>query len=196
MRSSAKRPSLFRLSLRELLAIVVFFGVACIALKFANEVWLSVIAFATLLIFLAAVITAIIDRGNRQAFAIGVVICCSVYGAMVMLSRSDSRYREFDPYDGNLPTTKVLLPLFKAIVWNRPTQDTGGMVSAGMSSAGVSSMMMMGNGFGTNLVAPQEVPDRYTFMTIAHLLWALLLGAVGGHFARFVYSRRVAEAPT
>ena len=35
-----------------------------------------------------------------------------------------------------------------------------------------------------------EVPDRTSFTAAGHILWTLLLGYVGGHFARLIYARR------
>ena len=39
----------------------------------------------------------------------------------------------------------------------------------------------------------QESPDRTNFMRVAHVLWALLFGYAGAHFAAFVYRRRAAR---
>ena len=35
-----------------------------------------------------------------------------------------------------------------------------------------------------------RLPESRTFMLIGHLLWGMILGFVGGGFARFVYAKR------
>lgn len=62
--------------------------------------------------------------------------------------------------------------------------------------SGVGGASFGGGGFGGPNVGMKEFPDRYQFMVLGHLLWALLWGYVGGRFAGWVYDRRMRREDT
>jgi hypothetical protein len=124
-------------------------------------------------------IVAFTGRDEQRARAIGFTVCIVIYGTLLFLSRSD----ELDPYEGRLPTTMVLLPVFQSITTGKYvdlatgkeipnyTPPPGGLGSGGLSTVGFS-----------------ESPDRFQFMAIGHLLWAFLFGMAGWFFAGFMHS--------
>ena len=165
--------SLFRLSLRELLLALAFVALACAALKYAGEVWWTVLSAGVLIVFLAATVLAVVARGQEQALAIGFVLCVAIYGLLIWsapIDPGDQQSRELDPYSGSLPTTKVMRPLFDALVTRTQTPMSG---------------------FGGGVMMTRETPERSQFMAISHLLWALALGYLGSRFAGWIYARRV-----
>jgi hypothetical protein len=191
-------PRFLHVSLRELLLLVAFCAVGCAALKTAGNLWWTVLSAFTLLVVMGFALVAAIDRGPRQAFAQGFVIWVLIYSVLFFAQPSDASNlpisRELDPYTGRLPTTRLMLPLFKAMVTGRyvdlvtgqevPNYDPNRPAAGGTSGFG---------GGGLNGVSYEESPTREDFLSIGHLLWTLLLGYVGGHIARVIYLRRIAR---
>jgi hypothetical protein len=108
---------MFRISLRELLVFVALFALAVASLKYANDAWLAIVAGVTMLAFSIAIITAAVDRGSRQAHAIGFALTFLAYCAAVLTGMTTAsglgnetaiKNIEFDQWDGRLPTTRLL----------------------------------------------------------------------------------------
>jgi hypothetical protein len=195
--NDADRPRRFRLSLRQILTLFAAMAAACAALKYANEWWRAFAAFTVLLAFVAAVIAAIVDRGPRQAFAIGAAVAIGVYMLLLysMNQQIDNAANwrvsnpEFEPYDGILPTTRLLRTLHSGIVevWNVNPQ-TGELIKK------LPPQTYGGQGF-RNTSSVFEVPRRNEFAAVGHCLWALAFGYAGGTFGRYAHGRRlVADA--
>jgi hypothetical protein len=186
---------MFQFSLKKLLAATVFMAVCCAALKYASPAWWLILSGLSLLAFMALAVMAVVGVGQQQGFARGFVICVLIYGAVLFLSG----LQELDPYVGRLPTTKALLPVYQFIQsgnyvdlmtgqpvpppTNSRTSFNGGMLGGGG----------MGGGMG-GMIGYLEQPDRKDFMTIGHLLWADLLGLIGGLFAGFIVRRSAARS--
>jgi hypothetical protein len=191
MKAGSTSPRLLRVSLRELLVAFALIGVGCAALKYAGEAWWMVLSAVMLVGFLAAVIMAVVGRGPGQARAIGFVLCVGIYGVLIwsaQIGRGNGQNRELDPYEGRLPTTKLLKPLFELLVvrtwidtftgkevpnYNPPPEDGN-----------------PGMGFFPGAMGSRESPERGQFMAIGHLLWAVLFGYLGSRFAAWVAARR------
>lgn len=196
MSAETANVSWWRFSLRELLLLIGFVALACVALKYAGSIWTLALSAIALLLFMGAAVVAVVDRGRRQAAAIGLALCLAIYGIVFWSSPRDDnprQSRELDPYDAQLPTSKALYPLFTVMVHGTyrdsagneikdydPSQNAGGMGSGGMFSSG-------GMGGGAYY---HEVPERTQFMAVGHLLWALLLGCLGSRLAVWSYDRR------
>jgi hypothetical protein len=184
-----------RISLREFLLLFIAFAIGFTALKFANQWWLAAIGGVTLLTFLAASIVAIIDRGPRQAYAIGFAACVIGYAPLFMLGN------EMDPFTGELPTSRMLQPVFLAVrvqtYLNVRTREEllESQLPDDALIEGKSAFpnYRPPNSVGTYFVRSSSLPDLQHFMPIGHCLWVLLLGYAGGHFARWVYFRRLRE---
>ena len=174
--------SLWRVSLREVLLLVSFLAVGCVALKYPNEWWWVALSSCTLLVFLTALVAVLVDRGSRQAMAIGCAVCMATYGVLVWSSAD----REFDPYSGRLPTTQIMKPLFQAIVAvTYHDMNTGKLLADYDPSSAPTNAPLN--------VYSLESPDRGQFMLISHLLWALLLAWFGARVACALYARRIRE---
>jgi uncharacterized iron-regulated membrane protein len=161
-----------RISLRHLFALVTLAALAVVSLKYASAAWAAILPAAAMIVFVAAVIVAIVGRGPGQAFAIGMVVVTAAYGVL--------RYLETTPNENRvvLPTTSALVAL----------QNTSSDVRAVNPRTG--------NVLGT---PPQpgsftkRFPELHYFLPIGHAWFALLFGYLGGHFAQFVYSRRAKD---
>jgi uncharacterized membrane protein YgcG len=196
---AATSPPALRISLRELLTLVAIVAVGCVALKYANEYWVAVISFIMILAVMAAAIIALVDRGPRQASAIGCLSALAIYAALLYACKP-----ELDPYDGTLPTTRLMRPLFEAMSTNWYF-DLANRKEVNQSQLPSGATIHYGGGGGGGIfgggVAPPttgfsnigEKPSREHFMPIAHYLWALIFGYVAARFARWVYARRVRE---
>jgi hypothetical protein len=190
----------WRLSLREFLLLFTAAVVGCAALMYANWGWLAFIGLLTIAAFSSLFVVALVDRGACQAFAIGFIACAGVYFGLVYGMRAThgnsgwvkTSNAEMDPHEGWLPTTMALRPLFDLIadVWY--IDPAGARVLGRQVSDSViytpSGALAPGYKWGG------EIPEREPFMRIGHCLWGLLFGYAGGHFARWIYGKRMREA--
>jgi hypothetical protein len=168
-------------------------------LKYASDVWRVVVTAITMLVYVGAAIASAVDRGPRQAFAVGMFIAMTIYAVLLLNgrdftsgARNPNSNVEFAPiftenYSvGNLPTTRVLARIHAKLqqeVWiNR---DTGEVFNYDPRPDNRPP-----NDAVRARYRSRELPPLALFMVIGHCLWALLLGYVGGRFARFVYVRR------
>lgn len=198
---------MFRFSLRELSVLFAFVSVAFASLKFANDFWFMTVATVTMIVLFGSLIIATIDRGARQAFAIGFALTMIAYGAMLTTGHRivgsggsmNSKNVEFDQWAGRLPTTRLLRYVHMAVERNEWTDASGNVIPGydpkkpvvpQISNRGPSSGSFGGPVGGAFF---REVPPREIFVPIGHCWWSLLLGYVGGYFGRFVYWRRIGE---
>jgi hypothetical protein len=118
-------------------------------------------------------IIAFVGREKPKCFATGFLIPLIAYGAFYAAAGTD----ELDPYYGTLPSTRMLRPVYDVVVarsWvdlntgddlpdyqpaTYPARHEGGLLPAGVSA-----------------VKRSESPDRKTFMSVGHMLLAMLLG--------------------
>jgi hypothetical protein len=178
-----------RFTVRGLLAVIAFFAVAFASLKFANEIWLAILSSVALLLLMAIAIVAFVGLGAMRAFAIGYALCVVIYGGAVYVSEKD----EFDPARGGLPTTLMLRPVFTGPVQHTYTDMSGKPMPRNYVPP-QNSRRRTGFMSGGTIVLTAEHPSREVFMTIGHLLWAVILGFIGGQFAGFVYARGERQA--
>jgi len=206
----------FRVSLREFLLLFAAFAVGFTALKYANEWWLVGLSAVSMLSIMAATVTALLDRGPRQVFALGFASWMLMYGGVLLIQRRTEAIgdgsRTVNPEmrsdrPASLPTTVPLQALYAKThqVW-LVDPDTGTRFRLEELPQGTS---VVDGGLRDDLIArmgtapikssstpPRRVtysgvtPDAHQFMQVGHLLWALLLGYIGGHFARHVHGRR------
>ena len=203
MSTADSTTSWWRFSLRELILLIGFVAVACVSLKYAGFVWILILSAAVLLFFMGAVVVALVDRGRRQAEAIGFAAVAAIYGVLYWSSPdlpNTTENQELYSHSGRLPTSKALHPLAQVIVRDYWVDSTGkeivgydpttagGMGMGGMGMGG----MMGGGGMGGFGSGPQyrQVPYHPDFMAVGHLLWTLLLGYLGSRLALWSYERR------
>lgn len=180
-----------QLSLRELLAIVLFAGLGLASLR-AGGVFASIVNFGAMVLTVCFAIIAFVGREQLRVFAIGFLIPVVAYAGIVLTVGKS----ELDPYEGKLATSQLLRPLFRMIakpIWTNtltgevvpdynpakdPNRGGGGMGGGGMGGLAGSPM-----GYS-------ESPDRSTFMSLAHVLVAMMFGYAGGRFAVAVHCRQ------
>jgi hypothetical protein len=164
-----RRTNALRVSLRELLLLLGYIALACAALKYANGWWEAAISAVALLVLMASVVIALVDRGRRQAAAIGFAAFMGIYGLVGWIS------------DRELPTGVPLSLVYRLVVnetWiDASTQQV-------VSESEEAFLLAQG------LAGIKQTPNREMFMQIGHMLWALLLGYIGSRLGRWVYSRR------
>ncbi|MEM8864736.1 MAG: hypothetical protein AAGF31_04240 [Planctomycetota bacterium] len=193
-----------RFSLREMLLVVTIASLAVPALYFANPWVEALVAGATAVLLAGAAIRSLVCRGIRQAAAVGFVVPALLYGVALATSATHSElggvsYREMDPYNGRLLTTKSMRYPYEWTTSQRSYYiDSGGKrtksqpddydpYNAGGGGLGFGGI---GGGGGPRFVG---LPDRDDFMPIAHCLWTLLFGYAGMKYASWVYARREAD---
>lgn len=79
-----------RISLRELMLVVAVAAVGMAGLKFASTEMRTVVQAMTGLILLAMLVKATVDRGARQAFAVGFAVCALIYLLVLSVSLNTS----------------------------------------------------------------------------------------------------------
>ena len=187
---------------RQLLLFVIFTAVALAALSLGG-VFASVVILLLSILSLAVAIIAFVGRDKGRAFATGYLITVVVYGAIHFASGS----RELDPYAGRFLTTRLIRPLFQAMTSGKwidsmtgrempegfdPNADlTAYTIVSGPGAMGGGGLGGGTGGFGgggKSMVWYKEAVNRSTFMAVAHMLLAALLGCFGGKFAVRVHN--------
>jgi hypothetical protein len=193
---------MLRISLRELLAFVALCALALVSLKYASETWLAVVLGLALLAFLSAIISAAVDRGPRQAAGLAFCLVLIVYGWVVLKipqwpGNLQSATAEFSLWNGRLPTTLVLRPVYTAMSRERwidtSTQKAIPNFDPDNPSIPIANFSNGAMPFPGPAAMSQILPSQEMFAPIGHLWWALLLGYAGGRYGQFIYKRRVRE---
>jgi hypothetical protein len=167
-----------RFSVRELIVLIAFFAFGIASLR-AGGVLASITGFAGIVLIMALAITAFVGTGRLKSFSIGFILPLVVYAATVLLAKTN----ELDPYEGRLPTTQVLRYAHQVLVRKIWTDLKTGNV--------IPDFDITKN--PNRPVALDEYPDRSTFMPLAHMLLAMLIGWIGGKFALYIHQRQKAE---
>jgi hypothetical protein len=209
--------SRFRFTIRGIVWLVVFLGVAIAALRESNDAWDCGVFGLTLLILLTAVLLAIHRRESHRAFWLGFVLFGGVYLLLSLMP----------PIESRLPTTK-LLAFLEAKVPGRDrtfsvvfttsspsngfTVGSGGSVNSGTfilntpptAANPAPAPAPATNPAGdwvidtTNLTRIFASPTATTenFVRIGHSLTALLLALVGASLSRWIHGGRLVPAVT
>jgi hypothetical protein len=166
-------------SLQQLLVLFAMVALAIVSLRYASAWWQVAILCLTLAVFFGMVIVALVGRGARQAFAIGMAVVMGGYAFL------QSREPDPTPINIGLPSTYLLVRLQRAIGEVRyfDAQTTQEVV-------GYNPVTASPNG---PRVYPDTVPMLKHVLPIGHCWLALLLGFIGGCFARSVSLGRAKE---
>lgn len=175
-----------QLSLRELLFVVLFAAVGLASLR-AGGVVGSIVVMLAIVVTMCFAIVAFVGRRSIQAIAIGFLTPVIAYAA-IFLAVGKS---ELDPYEGKLPTSKLLRPMFELMVKRTWTNENTGQVVPDYDPATDPNRPAVGGGgfFGSPMMM-SESPDRPTFMSLGHLLIAMMFGYAGSKFAVAVHHRQ------
>ncbi len=175
---------LFQFSLRELLVLTVFAALGLAALKFTGVAG-GVLQAVSALVLMGLLIVACVDRGRRQAFAIGFVVPVVVY--TIMLSLGGSKEQNFRW--SRMFTTKLTGVAFESMVIRTfLNSDTGEI----LPEENFRNYTPGGFGIGSSVNVHESI-DRGEFLLSGHILWGMLFGYLGGKFAVFVYVRRQSD---
>jgi hypothetical protein len=169
-----------RISLREFLSIVLATALMIASLSVGGVV-ASITAFIGIVALMATAIVAFVGYGQPRAFAIGFLLPIVVYAALILIAGPT----EMDLYDGRLPTTQMLQPIHNLLV--KRTYTYGGKVIPKEDVKNYSTTSGGGGMMGAPTLGFTEVPDRNTFMSLAHGFIGIVLGWIGGKFAVFIY---------
>ncbi len=175
---AGKSRPLVQWSLRELLVLVLFAGLAFASFPLAGGVVWSITVMLSIVLCTGLAIAAVVGRYQMQAFARGFVIPVVAY-ACVLLAMGQG---ELDPYSGRLLTSKALRPVFESVVTRKWVNVITGKE--------VPNYVPPTNAVGMGPVQASENLDRPSFMGFGHLLFALAFGYVGGKFAVAIYRRQ------
>jgi hypothetical protein len=182
---------MFRFSLREMLVIVALASVSVASMKYVTPAWRTAVFSITITAFMLGAVCAFVDRGRRQAFAIGFALVMAIYAAMVLFGTSDrgGGSREFDLRTGRLPTTELI-----ARIAGEPTATS---IYYDENNQLIPNFDPQNPPAGVQVAYSRvEIfPHPIRLLEIAHCWFALLFGYVGGHFARFIYLRRTNDGP-
>jgi hypothetical protein len=166
--------------MRELLFVVLTVGLGLASLR-AGGMLASAALCIAITVLLAIAIIAFVGRDQLKCFATGFLIPVIAYAGLHIAAGN----AELDPYEGKLPTTRVLQPMFEVVVTRSWVDLNTGKALPNYNPAAFpdrhqGSPMLPA---GMSPVTVSESPDRTTFMTLGHVLMAMLLGYVGGKFA-------------
>jgi hypothetical protein len=184
-----------RISLRQLMAVVGVIAFAIVSLKYASPIWQSLIGLVCILALIAAGISGIFDRGQRQAFAIGFALVLVCYWGLIFsaeaiddLSGGNVRHnREFDVRTGQFPTTLMLRPMYERIVRYRTVYRATGRDLSEEEAAKLQAAWMANPNPGPPPVSNPEFPQPRDFAVVGHCWWALFLSCFGGLMAGYAY---------
>ena len=189
---------MLRISLRQLFVLVALVALAIVSLKYASFFWQGVIGLLAMFALFAAAMLAIFERGPRRAFGIGCLLVMLSYAIAVLSGGPPPpgfpnmpQNPELDSQYGRLPTTHLLRTLHALLAerhWYDP--NTGELVPDFDPSEHIS--VTMGPPV-QRAVLPQYTPSSELFTPVGHYWWAIVLGYLGGCFARFVNVRRMKE---
>jgi hypothetical protein len=177
---------MLRISLPQLMQIVAVIALALVSLCYASAWWESIILCLGMVTFFALLIVALIDRGSRQAFAIGMAVVTAGYTGAKWLDPG-IKFRHF-----GLPTNALLMHSHAAVARDAYFDDQTGEQLVGFTpptNARPGQSNTRGFYQGT-------VPHVEHFLLIGHIWFALLFGFLGGLFARSVYLRRLKKPQT
>jgi hypothetical protein len=195
MTISERCPAL-RFSLWNLFALITSLSIACVALKYAGPMWWLILSSASMLLFLAAAVIAIVGRQEQRAFAIGFTVCTIAYGTLLLIAGSSEALTP-NPYQAWLPTAKALQALYRVVDsgsyvdsvtgkslpnYKPPAGGSGGSGFGGMGGG-------MGGMSGGTAAYYLGSPPFDQFMRIGHLLWLDVLGLMGAFVAYYVCKR-------
>jgi hypothetical protein len=186
---------MLRVSLRELLVLTGLVAIAIVSLLYASLWWRLGAVSLVSITFTVAAIEAFVDRGPRQAFAIGMLVTLAIYGGLIAYGRSDTNQRSELTLYGQLPTSRLLRFVHEGIATRRYVNAQTGEELPNYDPAADRAAQGGRRFSGPGQIIAQRVdtPPPDEFMKIGHAWWALFFGYIGGRFGRFVFLRRSKE---
>lgn len=217
---SAGSAALWRFTLKHLFIWTAVIALCCVALRNASGLWVAVMIGLALLTMATAILLVIFRRGADRAYWIGFATFGWLYlGLMLFGWNMDPNSYAANPFQPhNLVTSRLSEVAYHWLydeafeTYNASLQmGPGGGYSGFGSSGGMSSSpygpgggmmgsgMMPGGGYpgpgamrgmGPVALPPPPGPNSQDFVNLSQALWAILLAAVGGALARWLYATR------
>lgn len=185
-----------------------FVAVAFASLLNASEGWTIAIFGLTIVIAVTLGIVAVAERGVRQAGAAGGLIVMVAYAVLwtqqpvATLEDTWDQATGIDPVlsdDGFLPTSRVLYKLWHSVSGTYIIEMETGRVVKKRSpkypnhlGGAIANSQIPPNWSGGTLIS-KGLPVPEHFLAVGHCLWAILLGYLGGKFAVWIFTRRIAR---
>lgn len=204
-------------NLRQLFLWTAVIAVGCVALRSASSTWIGVMFGVTFLALATALLLVVFRQGVQRAYWIGFATFGWLYIALLLVSWSvDPNTPSDNPFQpANLATRQVSSACYhwlydaafeKHFASYQPASGMGGygggmggmssmMGSGGGMYGGSGGMGMMpgaGGGYVGTMVppGPPPGPNEGDFANVAHSLWTILLAAIGGCLAHWLYVTR------
>lgn len=161
------------------MVFVAITAVAIVSLKYASETWEAIVFGLVLILFSIFLVVALVDRGRRQAFAIGMAVIMAAYTLMDAYG-PQPKFRH-----SGIPTNPLLMRLHRTVAVPAYFDQQTGQQILDIAAPADASAATPPNAY------IDSVPRLEHFMRIGHMWFAILFGYIGGLFARFVYIRRL-----
>ena len=194
--------------LRQLFLWTAAIALGLVALRSATTTWVAGMLGLALAVLTVSILLVIFRRGAQRAFWIGFATVGWMYlllvGVSWTLARTDSNDTPLQSH--NLITQQLASATYhwlydKAFEKYYATSSAGnyygpmpggGYLGTGMPSAGGSGSVMLGgiSPYGMNSgppPGPKPGPNESDFVNVAHSLWTLLVAALGGAIAYWLY---------
>jgi hypothetical protein len=172
---------MIRFSLASLFGVVVIAGVGCAALSYANDLWRQIVVTLAVMLLLFSTLAAVLWQRHSRAFAMGFAVSGWLY---LLLAFSPTLALRDD-----LLTDNAVACLYEKIheeevgQYYRPDSTFGpyGRTIASGTFQRIRIWDISGASSSSNFL---------DFADIGHVLWALIVGGVGGLTASFLWTRQ------
>jgi hypothetical protein len=162
------------------LYLVALVALAIVSLSCASAWWEAAVLSLALVIFFANAIVALVDRGPRQAFAIGMVVVMAGYTGVKWFDPG-VKFRHL-----GVPTNSLLIQLQSGIARVAYYDSRSGERLVGF--------VPPANSGGTAPSVPTYYQDTIPLLEhvlpVGQMWFAILFGYLGGWFAAYVYRRQ------
>lgn len=148
----------------------------------------AILVMLAIVATMGSAIVAFVGRNSIQALAIGFLLPVIVYAATILAVGKS----ELDPYEGKLLTTRLLRPVFGLMVKTTWTDMSTGQVVPDYDPGKDPNRVDFGGVVAAPTMAFSESLDRPAFISLGHVLFAMLFGYAGAKFA-FVVHRKQQE---
>jgi energy-coupling factor transporter transmembrane protein EcfT len=208
--TSALPSSDWRFSLRQLFVWMAVIALGCVALRNASGAWVAAMLGLAQLALATAILLVIFRRGAERAYWIGFATFGWLYLLLVLVNWSFASNTNsaslFGPH--HLATTRLsdacyhclFDEAFERYFAKFPLPSSGDPAAPRMATSAIPPPVAFNPALGSmGQRPPYPGPDEGSFANVAHALWTILLAAIGGCLARWLYTtnqeRRPADGP-
>jgi hypothetical protein len=176
---------MLRYSIRQLLVFMAFVGVGCVALLNSSRIWAAGMMAAVVVSLTAATVLAIFSQRAARSYWIGfalsgwlyLLFCIYGFASSPSVSANPRRYNSDPLGREDLITAQLSGFAYERLLAERRLE----FIQKHRPKRGLPSVV--------------SGMDRDYFIVVSHALWAWLLAACSGYFARWLYTTRSSRAP-